>query len=484
MNQDKKIQSWLLQYIKRIDAQRRKQVIDTIRTGASPGFDYFFLVVMSGAIATLGLINDSPSVIIGAMLVAPLMSPILGLGLGSITVDAKLMRDSATALVRGAIISIILSTLLTLSNVYLPFTPSLIEVPKEVLMRTQPTPNDLIIALAGGLAAAYALTQPHLSAALPGVAIATALMPPLSTIGIGIALGRWDIAGGAALLFITNAVTIAFSAILIFFLEGFAPKLKPTDGKIPKSLLIAALLTGLLLVPLTIIGARFVAQAHENRLINNVIETEIAEISNAELVELSIIRVEKKLQLEITVRSNTPLNHYQVVDLQKALVARLQKPVALVVNHIRAETLDPLVPPTYTPTPTTTSTPTPGPSPTQTNSPTSTVTSTMTATLEPTSTPIFITPTPKMAVIIHNNFPSYQYLYQEPGGPDITVLRFNDVLYDLNEEVIFEGLVWVKVMDSEGRIGWYPQKYLEYPTLTPTLMPTLTSTLTPSLISD
>jgi uncharacterized hydrophobic protein (TIGR00271 family) len=470
MNQDKKIQSWLLQYIKRIDAKRRKQVIDTIRTGASPGFDYFFLVVMSGAIATLGLINDSPSVIIGAMLVAPLMSPILGFGLGSITVDAKLMRNSATSLVRGAIISILLSTLLTLSNVYLPFTPSLIEVPKEVLMRTQPTPNDLIIALAGGLAAAYALTQPHLSAALPGVAIATALMPPLSTIGIGIALGRWDIAGGAALLFLTNAVTIAFSAILVFSLEGFAPKLKPNDGKIPKSLLIAAILTGLLLVPLTIIGARFVTQAQENRLINNVIETEIAEISNAELVELSIIRVEKKLQLEITVRSNTPMSYSQVVDLQKALVAQLDKSISLVVNHIRAETLDPLVPPTHTPSPTITLTPTLGPSPTQTHSPTSTVTPTFTATPEPTITATSVSPTPMMALVTENRDPSYQYLYQDPGGPDIAALEINDILYDLHESAIYEGLVWVKVRDSEGRIGWYPQKYLEYPTLTPTVI--------------
>jgi uncharacterized hydrophobic protein (TIGR00271 family) len=476
MNRDNGIHSWLTEHIKRPDAERRGRVIDTIRTGASPGFDYFFLVILSGSIATLGLINDSPAVIIGAMLVAPLMSPILGVGLGSITADAKLMRDSATALVRGAFISILLSTLLTLSNVYLPFTPSLIDIPKEVLMRTQPTPNDLIIALAGGLAAAYALTQPHLSAALPGVAIATALMPPLSTIGVGIALWRWDIAGGATLLFLTNAVTIAFSATLVFFLEGFAPSFKPTDGKIPRPLLVPAILTALLLIPLTIIGARFVAQAQENRLINNIIETEIAETSNAELVELTIIRTEGELQLEVTVRSNTPMNHYQVVDLQKTLVARLEKPVAILVNHIRAETLDPLIPPTHTPSPTITHTPTLGPSPTYTISPTPTLTSTMTATPEPTPTPTFFTPTPKLAVIIQTGFPSYQYLYQEPGGPTIAVLRINNTLYDLHEDVVYQGLVWVKVRDTEGRIGWYPQKYLEYPTLTPTFTPTLTST--------
>jgi uncharacterized membrane protein len=372
---------------------------------------------------------------------------------------------------RGAVVSILLSALLTLSNRYLPFVPSLIEVPKEVLMRTQPTPNDLIIALAGGLAAAYALAQPHLSATLPGVAIATALMPPLSSIGVGIALGRWDIAGGAALLFLTNAVTIAFAATLVFFLEGFAPRFKPADGKIPKSLLVTALLTGLLLVPLTIIGARFVTQAKENRLINNVIETEIAEVSNAELVELSIIRTEKELQLEITLRSNTPLSHSQVIDLQKALVSRLDKSVSLVVNHIRAETLDPLIPPTYTPSPTITSTPTLGPSPTQTITPTPTFTTTKSITPTPSFTPTYLTPTPKLARIIQDGLPSYRYLYQEPGGPHIAQLSLNDFLYDLHETTVFDGLIWVNVEDVEGRIGWYPQRYLEYPTATPTPIP-------------
>jgi uncharacterized hydrophobic protein (TIGR00271 family) len=203
MDNDTGFQVWLSTYIKPLSTKRRNDIIENISTSASPGFGYFFLVILSTTIATLGLINNSAAVIIGAMLVAPLMSPVLGIGLGSITGDTKLAQQSATALVRGAVLSILLSILLTLSNIYLPIVPSLLEIPNEILSRTQPTSNDLIIALAGGLAASYALAQPHLSAALPGVAIATALLPPLSTIGIGIALGRWDIAGGATLLFIT-----------------------------------------------------------------------------------------------------------------------------------------------------------------------------------------------------------------------------------------------------------------------------------------
>lgn len=478
MNEENRLKTWLSQYIHPLTQERRDTIVENIRTAASPGFDYFFLVVLSSAIATLGLINDSAAVIIGAMLVAPLMSPILGVGLGSITADAHLARSSAAALIRGAILSVILSALLTLSNIYLPFVPSLFEIPNEIISRTQPTPNDLIIAMAGGLAAAYSLAQPHLSAALPGVAIATALMPPLSTIGIGIALGRWDIAGGATLLFMTNATTIAFAATLIFFLEGFVPKFKKTEGKLPKTLMIAGLLTGLLLIPLTVIGARLVTQAGENRLINNIVETEIAEIENAEIADLRVVRTEQRIEVGITIRSNSPLTYNQVVSLQEVLVSRLDKPVALVVDLIQAETLDPLVPPTQTPTATTTYTPTSGPSPTRT--PTLTATSTQTPTATFTHTPTFTatvipsTPTPQTVRVIRTGIPPYYNLYQEPGGPVIAQLQVNQTLLDLNERRIVEGLVWILVEDEEGRKGWIPERYLQYPSLTPS--PTATTT--------
>ena len=479
-NEENRIKTWLSQYIKPLSEERRDEITESIRKASSPGFDYFFLVVLSGSIATLGLINDSPAVIIGAMLVAPLMSPIIGVGLGSITADARLARNAATALIRGAILSIILSALITLSNIYLPFVPSLFEIPGEVLSRTQPTPNDLIVALAGGLAAAYSLAQPHLSAALPGVAIATALMPPLSTIGIGIALGRWDIAGGASLLFLTNAVTIAFAATLVFFLEGFVPRVHRDNGKLPRSLFITGILTALLLIPLTVLGARLVSQAQENRLINNIIETEISEISSAELVELGINRAENEIQLEIAIRSSLPLSYSQVIRLQEALVNQLNKPVSLIVNQIRAETLDPLIPPTETPSPTVTSTLTPGPSPTRTFTPsvTPTSTSTQTATFRPTNTATEIppTPTPRTALVIRTGVPPYYNLYQEPGGPIIATLEVNDSLLDLNVTAIFEGLIFIKVMDEEGRIGWIPQIYLLYPTPSPSPSPTLTAT--------
>ncbi len=468
MEPENRFQVWLSQYIKPLDRKHRNDAIDYIRTASSPGFDYFFLVILSGAIATLGLINDSAAVIIGAMVIAPLMSPILGVGLGSITADTNLARNAASALIRGALISILLAALLTLSNLYLPFVPSLTEIPNEILTRTQPTPNDLIIALAGGLAAAYAISQPQLSAALPGVAIATALMPPLSVIGIGIGLGRWDIAGGATLLFVTNAVTIAFAATLVFFLEGFSPRIIREKGNLPRSLLIAALLTTILLIPLTILGARFVAQAQENRLINNIVQTEVAAMNNAELVELNITRVDKEFDLNITISSNVQPSYSEIVALQEALVTRLEQPVSLIVNYLRSERLDPLILPTVTPTPT------PGPSLTPTVTLTSTPTQTATPTPEftPTTT-VTSTPLPQMVYVSRSAVPPYTNLFDEPGGKVIAYLTTNSILYDLNQTETYNGLVWVNVEDEQGNIGWFPQLYLQYPTVTftPTATP-------------
>jgi uncharacterized hydrophobic protein (TIGR00271 family) len=486
--------SWFRSLIKPLPVEKREDVIAEITPLASPGFDFFLLVVLSCSIATLGLITDSPAVIIGAMLVAPLMSPIIGIGLASITGNATLLRNATSALLRGAALAVALATLMTLVNNLLPFF-SIQELPKEVLARTRPTPIDLVIALAGGVAAAYAMTQPNISAALPGVAIATALMPPLCTVGIGIALNRWDVAGGATLLFITNAVTIAFAAVLVFFLRGFSSDFHIRNHQIPRSLVLAALLTALLLVPLSYFSLKFFKEASENRLINTVVADEVRNISGAELVELTVNRNDVGLDMVVTVRTGSSLHYEQVVELQKAIVDGIHQPVSLKVSQVIAENLDPLIPPTPTFTPTRTLTSTPGPSPTATNTPTPTYTFTPTPTASPTVTltatstrtplPSFTptaTPTPSDGKIIWSSLPDMK-IYQRPGGPGIGNLFPGQKITILYGKVVLNGLTWIEVLDAEGRIGWIPEVFIQLiiPSLTPTSSPSSIPTLTPSL---
>jgi len=443
--------------------EQRNLIIEDVTDSASPGFDFFLLVVLSCSIATMGLITNSPAVIIGAMLVAPLMSPIVGLGLASILGSGKLAESAISALVRGALLAVLLSTVMTWVNRNLPFVV-LQELPDEIVARTHPSPIDLVVALAGGLAAAYAMTRPNLSAALPGVAIATALMPPLCTVGVGLALERWDVAGGAALLFVTNAITIAFAAALVFFLQGFAPVRRSEGQIVPQSLIIAALLTLALLIPLSLYGIKFFNEANENRRINEVVKAEVANMNGAELVDPLIVQhTQTGLDMIITVRTNTPLRFEQVTALQKLIATNLQEPVTLKVNQVIAEQFDPLIPPTLTLTPTATSTFTPTPS--NTPGPSSTPTTVPTATPSFTATPSS-TPTPGLVRVVNINVPPLR-LYQTPGGPVIGLIHSGQVLTLLYGREELNGLIWLEVMDEEGRVGWIPETYLQIITATP-----------------
>ncbi len=469
------------QLIHPLAMHQREKIITEIVQSASPGFDFFLLVVLSGSIATLGLLTDSAAVIIGAMLVAPIMSPIIGIGLASTTGDMRLLRNALAALVVGVILAVVLAALITLINTYLPIL-SLQTLPNEVLTRTRPSPIDLVIALAGGLATAYALTQPKLSAALPGAAIATALMPPLCTVGIGISLLRWDVAGGAFLLFLTNSITIAFAATFVFFVRGFGGSRVEHESRLLRSLLLSAALTLALFIPLNLSSITFFQEAADNRRVNISVVNHVHQLGDAELVEMNVQRNGQTLDMNLTIRTNTQLQYQQVVNLQEAIVQDLNQPVSLKVNQVIAERLDPLIPPTPTYTPTLTKTPTLGPSPTATATSTATATKTPTVTLTPTQTnrPLSTstptqTPTPQEVSVVSTLLPPMN-IYQSPGGPSIGVLRPRQILKKLYHEQVYQGMVWMEVMDAEGRIGWIPALYVRI------LLPTSTATPTPPIV--
>jgi len=476
---------WWRRLIKPIDVARRAEVQVQLRDTSHPDFDFFLLVVLSCVIATQGLLVDSPAIIIGAMLVAPLMSPIIGLGLASITGDDRMVRDATSALIRGAAMAIFISFLIAWGNRFLPFI-ILQELPHEVLSRIRPGPIDLGVALAGGTAAAFALAMPNISAALPGVAIATALMPPLCAVGVGLAMGRLDVAGGAFVLFLTNTITITFAASFVFFALGFGGPLTLSTKRLPRSLLVSATLTIVLLGSLSYFSYRLFQNANDNRQIENVVQEEVGKIKNSELVQWSANSNGDTLHLDIVLRTMSLLRYEDSIALQKAIADRLQRPVSVVINQVFAARLDPLIPPTPTPTPTETLTPTPGPSPTPTDTPTPqpswtfTPTTTYTPTASPTSTATPTqTATPALAKAMSTGMPGL-LLRQSPGGPEIATIRRNQPLTVLYGYEIVDGLVWIEVEDAEGRVGWIPQIYLLEITLTPTDTATATQTGIPT----
>lgn len=180
------------------------------------------LIVFSSAIAALGLLNDSGAVVIGAMLVAPLMTPILGLAAATVQAWTARQLESLAIIVGGALLAVGVGWI----GVWLmPEVDSDVTLPGELLARTAPNLLDLGIAVAAGAAGGYVLVRKEAGSALPGVGIAVALVPPLATVGITLGLGRTDLTDGALLLFVTNLACITLAASLVFSFAGFVPRL-------------------------------------------------------------------------------------------------------------------------------------------------------------------------------------------------------------------------------------------------------------------
>lgn len=206
-------------------AEDRVDTYRQIRRAARPRQDFFIMMALSGGIAALGLILDSPAVIIGAMLIAPLMSSIIGMGLAIIQGDLRFLWTSTGATLRGIALVVFIGGLIGMFYLDRHGTG-------EMLSRTGPTLLDLLVAILSGFAAAYALCRKELSATLPGVAIAVALVPPLATLGLFLGMLEPALAYGALLLFLTNLFAIVVSSSMVFSLVGFRPlQLQGKHGK-------------------------------------------------------------------------------------------------------------------------------------------------------------------------------------------------------------------------------------------------------------
>ena len=432
-----RVKKWLSANGKLSETRKAIVLNDLIET-ASPGLDFLVLIILSCTIATFGLIANSPAVIIGAMLVAPLMSPIMALSMASISGLRLLFRRSLTAILVGSVLAIVLSALLSFLFFRLPYG-ALANIPAEVLSRTSPSLIDLGIALAGGAAAAYALAHPRLSAALPGVAIATALMPPICTIGIGISFLNPSIFLGALLLFATNLAAISFAGILTFALMGFRPRKTSEKDAVFRSLRISALLVLAISVPLGIFAWTTISDARTYSQASRAVLESASEITDVRLVELGINSEKDVSKVKVVLRTRRGLTQEEVLGIQSALADQLDRRVSLELVTVPMQILDPLNPPTPTPTTTpsaiTTSTPTPTPSPTPLP--------TKTPVPSPTPLPGFISFSGGVSV---HNLPEGEIRFNLPMNSAVWV--FGDQIQEIGNEE------WVLVEDTFGRSGW------------------------------
>lgn len=210
------LDEWLSKSIPQLDREQRINLYQHLRSGTVSSYDFVSLIVLSTAIAALGLIQNSVAIIIGAMLVAPLMTPMLGAGLAIVQGNLMLLRAATVSIGLGFLLSLLIGYCM---GIIIPSAT----LSEEILARTKPNILDLFVALFSGIAAAYSTARPGLMGALPGVAIAAALVPPIASAGIVLALGSPSDAFGAASLFGINLVLIILASAITLYCMGIRP---------------------------------------------------------------------------------------------------------------------------------------------------------------------------------------------------------------------------------------------------------------------
>lgn len=290
------------------DKAEEAVIIESIRKNVEFKGVHLWALIFAVFIASIGLNVNSTAVVIGAMLISPLMAPVTGIGLGVGVNDLDLVKKGAKNLLVATIISIITST------VYFLITP-LHEAQSELLARTSPSIWDVFIAFSGGLAGMVAASRKERSNVIPGVAIATALMPPLCTAGFGLATGRWFFFLGAIYLYFINSVYISIATYLMaryMKMQKQQYKDPRTKRRVKRYIIIIAVIT---IVPSIILGFRIVDRSIFETNARKFVDEQF-KFKNTQVVSRSYIYSRSGNAIDLLLLGN---------DLNQATIASLKK---------------------------------------------------------------------------------------------------------------------------------------------------------------
>lgn len=214
-----------------LEEKEKTNAIENLIGQGSPRPDFFLMVVLSVAMATFGILLDSSAVVIGSMLIAPILYPILSFALGIAIFDWKLIFRSFLTTLKSVFLAIITTAIITF--IFAPYSGSPSQN-MEILARLEPGLISFAVAVVAGFAASFALVKPHLSETLPGIAISVSLIPPLAVSGVGFALFDWEIMVQSLVLFGLNILGIILASFIVFFLMNFKRKKKVAEQAIKK----------------------------------------------------------------------------------------------------------------------------------------------------------------------------------------------------------------------------------------------------------
>ncbi len=311
-----------------VGPRRREEIADGLYFEEPSKIDkyvaWWVMLILSSSIATFAVLQDSTAVVIGAMLVAPLMTPILGLAAALVNGWRTRALSSALLVIMGVTAAIGLSVLLA------RWVPALVSFDSnsQISSRVTPTFIDMLVALAAGAAGAFATVNVRVANSIAGVAIAVALVPPLSVVGIALEAGRFSDASGAFLLFMTNFVSIVLAAALVFVLNGLAAadRLRRQRRQVLSTLAPFGAIALVVLVPLVFTVEGILVTSTEQRAAQDVVTEWLGEDSELQLDSVTVEGRVVEVYLGGPVRPPSPR------ALQTALTEALERPVEVVLE--------------------------------------------------------------------------------------------------------------------------------------------------------
>lgn len=309
-------------------------IVEQISDGVTFRGANLWVLIFAIFIACLGLNLNSTAVIIGAMLISPLMGPIIGMGLAVGRVDLELLKRSLTNYGVATVISVLTAAL------YFQLTP-LTEAQSELLARTSPTLYDVLIALFGGAAGILALSTGGKGNVIPGVAIATALMPPLCTAGYGLAMGEWSFFFGACYLFFINTVFIALATYLGVRLLKFKPKQFVDKARLAVVNRYIAVIVVVTMLPAVYMTTQIIRQSVFENHVKQFVKQELnqpgtrilSEQADRETKTLDVVALGAALPNEMIEAARQRLADYQLADYQLNVIQGAQSDSLLLARN-------------------------------------------------------------------------------------------------------------------------------------------------------
>jgi uncharacterized hydrophobic protein (TIGR00271 family) len=314
-------QWWTVHVIGQVD---QAEVTERRRADSALSEHYLFMTAMSGGIAILGLLLSSPAVVIGAMLLSPLMGPIMGLGFALAIGDWDWLKQSLRTLLIGSVMAVLLCACLVF------FSP-IQTVTSEIAARTRPNLFDLFVALFSALAGAYAMIRGR-EGAIVGVAIATALMPPLAVVGFGLATANWTVFSGALLLFVTNFLTIALTAFALAKLYGFRNSLSARNTMFQNVALLAVFVA--LAVPLAFSLQQIAWETNAQRIARDEIREAFARPAQLDALEIDFAASPVGVSAIVFTPEIRPEAE---AEIARRLARRMGKPVELTLTQSQTD---------------------------------------------------------------------------------------------------------------------------------------------------